>query len=171
MHIHPIHTQADNEDLHYDSHGNITTLQRTGLTPSSLIDDLSANYWPQTNRLKTVSDAQTSTAGFHDAHKAPSVNVSNSGSMQLIISQVHYNSEHQSPQNAAEFIEVMNISTQPVNLKNWVIDVVVRDLRTAYSGVGGSITGVRTVFLMQFSTGRLPVLACIGATSICTFVN
>lgn len=27
--------------MHYDSHGNITTLQRTGSTPSSLIDDVS----------------------------------------------------------------------------------------------------------------------------------
>ena len=54
--------------ISYDPNGNIKTLQRTGSTAGTLIDNLSYTYLNNGNRLLRVGDAATATGGFTDGN-------------------------------------------------------------------------------------------------------
>jgi len=110
------------EQVSYDAAGNILQMYRTEEHPV-LIDDLGYYYETGTNRLARVQQyTQTSPGGYEDAHQNIHINLADTGQMEVIISQVHYNSEHQANYSAAEFIELKNISGSTINLKDWQIE-------------------------------------------------
>ena len=54
-------------DIHYDANGNISTLLRNGVTTNQLaMDNMSYDYYPNTNQLAHVTDATADFSGYSD---------------------------------------------------------------------------------------------------------
>ncbi|MFA5670753.1 MAG: lamin tail domain-containing protein, partial [Balneolaceae bacterium] len=115
----PPHNSHDVKNIGYDKHGNIHDLERYGAS-SQLIDNLTYSYMAGTNKLSKVDHTGTNhTEGYDDRHQAIEVS---GDDLDMIISQVHYNSEYDDNYGAAEYIELTNISGNTMNLKNWQLE-------------------------------------------------